>query len=109
MRAQITLTSSESKRLIAKGVKALPSIQKALNNHTIILSGGTTNGFLVEELLDQPIEKKSTYTVGIVTGGKTGVSSEEERIPPYVITKGKAKERAFHWKEYLSLIHISEP
>lgn len=34
--------------------------------------------------------------------GKTGVSSEEDRIPPYVITKGKARERNFHWKSYLS-------
>jgi|SRR5665648_35511 len=108
MRAQITLTSSESKRLIAKGVKALPSIQKALNNHTIILSGGTTNGFLVEELLGQPIEKKSAYTVGIVTEGKTGVSSEEDRIPPYVITNGKAQERDFHWKEYLPKIETGD-
>ena len=104
MRAQITLTSSESKRLIAKGVKALPSIQKALNNHTIILAGGTTNGFLVEEFLGETIQKKSTYTVGIVTEGKTGLSNEEDRIHPYLITKGKAMERDFHWKTYLPQI-----
>lgn len=101
MRVQITLTPSESKRLIAKGVKALPSIQNALDNHTIILSGGTTNGFLLEELLGETIENKSAYTVGIVTDGKTGVSSEGGRISPYVITKGKARERDFHWKAYL--------
>ena len=101
MRAQITLTSSESKRLIAKGVAALPSVQNALKNHTIILAGGTTNGFIAEELLGETIEKKSTYSVGIVTEGKTGVSNEGDRIPPYVITKGKARERDFHWKTYL--------
>jgi len=104
MRAQITLTPSESKRLIAKGVKALPSIQNAFKNHTIILAGGTTNGFLVEELLGETIQKKSTYTVGIITEAKTGVSNEEDRIHPYVITKGKAMGRDFHWKEYLSQI-----
>lgn len=98
----INLTPSESKRLIAKGVTALPCIQNALKNHTIILAGGTTNGFLAEELLGETIEKKSTYTVGIVSEGKTGVSCEEDRIPPYVITKGKARERDFHWKSYLS-------
>lgn len=101
MRAQITLTPSESKRLIAKGVAALPSVQDALLNHTIILAGGTTNGFIVEELLGQTIEKKSTYTVGIVTEGKTGVSSEEDRIHPYVISAGKPMGRDFHWKTYL--------
>jgi len=102
MRAQITLTPSESKRLIAKGVAALPSVQNALKNHTIILAGGTTNGFIAEELLGETIEKKSTYTVGIVTEGKTGVSNEGDRIPPFVITKGKARERDFHWKTYLA-------
>ncbi|NLI92356.1 MAG: hypothetical protein GX434_09185 [Peptococcaceae bacterium] len=104
MRAQITLTPSESKRLIAKGVKALPSIQKALLHHRIILAGGTTNGFLAEELLGEAIEKKSTYTVGIITNGKTGVSAAEDRIHPFVITKGKAEGRDFHWKSYLPQI-----
>lgn len=104
MRAQITLIPSESKRLIAKGVAALPSVQNALKNHTIVLAGGTTNGFLLEELLGETIAKKSTYAVGVVTEGKTGLSSEEDRIPPYVITKGKARERDFHWKSYLPQI-----
>lgn len=104
MRAQITLTPSESKRLIAKGVKALPSIQKALLHHHIILAGGTTNAFLVEELLGEAVEKKSAYTVGIVAKGETGVSAAADRIPPYVITKGKAEGRDFHWKTYLPQI-----
>lgn len=104
MRAQFTLTPSESKRLIAKGVKALPSIQKALKDHTIILAGGTTNGFLAEELLGITIEAKSSYTVGIITNGLTGVSPEQERIHPYVITQGKAQDKNIHWKEFLSQI-----
>lgn len=104
MRAQFTLTPSESKRLIAKGIKALPSIQKALSEHTIILAGGTTNGFLVEELLGESIEEKSAYTVGIIKDGKTGLSKEGNRIPPYVITKGKSLPREVHWKEYLPKI-----
>jgi hypothetical protein len=102
MRAQFILTPSESKRLIAKGVIALPSVQKALTEHTIILSGGTTNGFLVEEILGESLEEKSRYTVGIVTDGKTGASKEETRIHPYVITKGKALGKEVHWKDYLS-------
>lgn len=101
MRAQITLTPSESKRLIAKGVKALPSIQKALTDHHIILTGGTTNGFIVEELLGETIERKSTYTVGIIRDGRTAITPAEDRIPPFVIQKGKAKDRDFHWKSYL--------
>lgn len=108
MRAQFTLTSSESKRLIAKGVKALPSIQKALSEHTIILSGGTTNAFLVEELLGESIKEKSAYTVGIITDGKTGSSKAENRIPPYIITNGNALPREIHWKEYLPKIQSGD-
>lgn len=104
MRALITLTPSESKRLIAKGVAALPIIKNALKNHTIIVAGGTTNAFLLEELLGESIDKKSTYTVGIVTEGKTGVTNEEGRIHPFVITKGKAREKEFRWKSYLTEI-----
>lgn len=102
MRAQITLTSSESKRLIAKGVVALPIMQKALKDHTIILAGGTTNAFLAEEILGITIEEKSTYTVGLVADGKTGVSKEETRIHPFVIAKGKDLGPEVHWKDYLS-------
>lgn len=104
LRAQITFTSSESKRLIAKGVKALPSIQKALKDHTIILAGGTTNAFLVEELLGQGIESKSTYTVGIISEGKTGESATEGRVHPFVITQGKPLDKEIHWKDYLPQI-----
>ena len=102
MRAQITLTPSESKRLIAKGVAAFPSVQNALKDHTIIVAGGTTNAFLIEELIGESIEKKSTYTVGIVTRGKTGVTTVDNRIHPFVITKGKAREKEFRWKSYLT-------
>lgn len=101
MRIQITLTSSESKRLIAKGVKALPGVQKALADKHIIVAGGTTNAFVLSELLGKEIDKKSRYTVGIITNGQTGETSPEDRIHPFVIENGKAMDRSFHWKAYL--------
>ena len=58
MRIQITLTSSESKRLIAKGVKALPCIQNALLHHNIVLAGGTTNGFLLKNCWEKPLKRR---------------------------------------------------
>lgn len=101
MRIQITLTPSESKRLIAKGVKALPSVQKALADRHIIVAGGTTNAFVLSELLGECIDIKSRYTVGIITNGETAETKEEDRIPPFVIENGKAMDRKFHWKSYL--------
>lgn len=102
MRIQITLTSSESKRLIAKGVKALPSVQKALIDKHIIVAGGTTNAFVLSELLGECIDKKSRYAIGIITNGETGETNTDDRIPPFVIENGKAMDRDFHWKSYLT-------
>lgn len=99
MKALITLTSSESKRLIAKGIKGMPSVQNAMEKHTIIVAGGTSNAFVAEELLNVKIEDKTGYTVGIVTKGELGISQSSKKTAPYVICKGKAQEVS--WKEYL--------
>lgn len=99
MKALIALTSSESKRLIAKGVKALPRVQNALKKHSIIVAGGTSNAFVAEELLGIQIEDKTGYTVGIVTNGELGVSRSSKKTAPFVISEGQAVE--ISWKEYL--------
>jgi len=99
MKALITLTSSESKRLIAKGVRALASVQNALEKYSIIVAGGTSNAFVAEELLGVQIEDKTGYTVGIVTNGELGVSQSSKKTAPIVITKGQALE--ISWKDYL--------
>jgi len=99
MKALITLTSSESKRLIARGIKGIPSVQNAMEKHTIIVAGGTSNAFVAEELLGIQIEDKTGYTIGIITKGELGISHSSKKIPPYVICKGLAQE--IPWKEYL--------
>ncbi len=101
MKGQFTLTPEESKRLIAKGVRALPSVQRAFKDRHIIVAGGMTNAYVLAELVGEKIEEKSRYTVGIITNGETGETEESTRIPPYVIENGKAMDRAFHWKSYL--------
>lgn len=55
MRAQVTLTVNESKRIIAKGIASLPSVHKALNSGKIFLKGGTTISAVCEELVGQPL------------------------------------------------------
>ncbi|KGK89804.1 hypothetical protein DP73_09225 [Desulfosporosinus sp. HMP52] len=99
MKALVTLTSSESKRLIAKGTIGLPSVQNALEKHTIIVAGGTTNAYVAEEMLGVQIEDKAGYTMGIVTKGELGISKSSKKTQPYVIIKGQAQE--IPWKEYL--------
>ncbi|MDA8222781.1 hypothetical protein [Desulfosporosinus sp.] len=99
MKALFTLTSSESKRLIAKGIKGMSSIQNAMEKHTVIVAGGTTNAFVAEELLGIQLEDKTSYTMGIVTGGELGVSKSSKKIPPYVISNGQSQE--ISWKDCL--------
>jgi hypothetical protein len=48
---QQLLTVSAGKRLIARALAADSSIKKALNSSTVVIIGGTTNGYLAEELL----------------------------------------------------------
>ena len=55
MRAQVTLTVNESKRIIAKGIATLPYVQKALRSGKIFLKGGTTVSTVCEELVGQPL------------------------------------------------------
>ena len=61
----VVLTVSESKRLIAKGVANLDIVKKALERGMIAIAKGTTNGYVVEELLNKRIDK-TAYVLGRV-------------------------------------------
>ncbi|NLV91423.1 MAG: hypothetical protein GX030_03385 [Firmicutes bacterium] len=93
------LTSAEGKRLIAKGVAALPCVQQALAEGTIIIGYGTTNGFIAEELTGQPIDK-GRYAAGIVAGGQWTVTDSDSRLPTIVLEKGTTSSTP--WLEALA-------
>jgi hypothetical protein len=59
----MVLTVAESKRLIAKGVANLDIVKKALRHGMIAVAKGTTNGYVVEELLNKRIDK-TAYVLG---------------------------------------------
>ncbi|MBZ4686584.1 MAG: hypothetical protein PWQ96_646 [Clostridia bacterium] len=96
MKAIFTLTSSESKRLLAKAVCQLPEVKKALEKGKVVVSGGTTNGFVAEELLGEGIDK-AAYTAGIITKGRQCLTPAEERINPVVLEDGK--KSSLGWAE----------
>ncbi len=96
MRAIIVLTHSECKRLIAKGIAELPEVKEALEKHRIFVSRGSTNAYVLEELLGEPIEKRH-YVAGQMTGDKKtlyrfGSLRAEKRLKEIVIDKGVKKE-----------------
>ena len=68
-----SLTVAEGKRLIGKGVAALPCVRRALAEGTVVVTRSTTSGYVLEELLGTPINRLDFVT------GRTLPSAHPER------------------------------
>jgi hypothetical protein len=88
MKAQFSLTSSESKRLIGKSVSQHPGVKKALKRGIVAIGLGSTNAFVIEEILKKKIEKER-YVAGFVDEKGPCVVPVSERIPEVVLKNGK--------------------
>jgi hypothetical protein len=66
MQALFTLTPSESKRLIGKGMAKLPEIQKAKKKGYLLVGRGSTNAYILEELLGKDRTRPVTFHKGKV-------------------------------------------
>jgi len=88
--ATFVLTVSESKRLIAKGVAALPCIRRAMAKGYVAVGKGTTNAYVLEELLGKPVEKRG-YVLGatIPAKGAARASLLPASIPEVVFQDGQ--------------------
>jgi len=89
--AEVVLTTSESKRLIGKAVASMEVVKQALKSGLVIVVKGTTNSYVAEEILKEPIEKER-FGRGIVVPGMLSFLPEEESIPDVVIEKGKVRK-----------------
>jgi len=92
--ALVTLNPSESRRLLAKAVVALPEVQNAWKNGMIIIARGITNAYISEELFGISVEPKAGQTVGMVCNGMTNGNSGPPPCTWHVIRKGKVVENA---------------
>lgn len=96
---QYTISPAAGKRLIAKSLIQIPSILEALENRTVVIIAGTTNGYVAEEFLKKINQikefSKNKYYRGITlppkfTKSETGrVSNDNEFIGDVVIVNGK--------------------
>jgi hypothetical protein len=92
MKRQVVLTVAESKRLIAKGVAALPQVQRAMKEGIVAVAPGTTNGYVLQELWGKKFEL-SRYRSGVTTPERSGyVKPHEDLIPDVVFRNGKVDE-----------------
>lgn len=62
MHIVLSLTVSESKRLIAKGMAQADFVRRAINEGTLAIGSGTTNAYIVEEITGETIDKKQFVT-----------------------------------------------
>ncbi len=88
MNIQVTLTPSESKRLIAKAIASLPKVKSALKSGSILLKGGTTVSALAEELVGVPLRIS-----GRISARGTLAAGGADRSPPHsmLVERGKGR------------------
>jgi hypothetical protein len=78
MKATFALTPAESKRLLAKAVVQMDEVKQANEKGYVIIAGGTTNGFVAQELLGMDVDQER-FTAGIVSRGVFCVTPDDKR------------------------------
>lgn len=92
--ALVSLTPSESKRLIAKGVAALPEVKRAMERGLIVIGRGTTNAYVAEELSGEKFESKAAYAAGFIVDGELSAMAVAELVPVVVLRHGRRVDTA---------------
>jgi len=87
--AQAILTVSESKRLIAKGVKEMPIVKNALANGMVIIVKGTTNAYVAEEITGKKINKAAFVRGRIQPEKGAKKLPDVQAVPDVILEKGK--------------------
>ncbi len=68
---QFCVTTAMGKRLIGKGMVAHPAIQQVLQQGTLVIVAGTTNGYVAEEVLNSLGQAEGFSRVGFRRGVTT--------------------------------------
>lgn len=103
VRVSKVLTVAESKRLIARGVVNFPLVKRGLKEGVIVIAPGTTNSYIVEEILREKIDKKK-YTSGVVLPPKSRLSEKElGGMPDIVLKKGEIVKE---WDRFTAPQHM---
>ncbi|MCK4788786.1 MAG: hypothetical protein KAV87_33905, partial [Desulfobacteraceae bacterium] len=94
MKAAFTLIPAESRRLIAKAVVQMEEIKIAKQKTYIILNGGTTNGYIAQELIGMRELEPQKFTAGTNTHRLLCVTDADKRTPfPIILYKGERSSK----------------
>ena len=88
MKAQVTVTPSEGKRLIAKAIAALPEVRAALASGRVLLKGGTTVSAVAEELCGCPLRISGRVSP---LGTKASGSTTKEAPHSLLVERGQMR------------------
>lgn len=89
------LTVSESKRLIAKGIAANKEVRERLQNGMVIITLGTTNTYIAEELAGLQAPRGSFVTGRIYPTGKEDFAKDLKRRSEIVLVNGKIADLSY--------------
>ncbi len=95
MQAMVTLSSEESKRLIAKAVAASAPVQKALKEGVIGFSLCTSAGYVVQELVGEDTVNPAVYASGFIYSGGSCGMPDKRQSRLLVLEKGRQ-----HWLNF---------
>jgi len=105
MRALFVLTTSESKRLIGKAVARMELIQRAMKKGKLLISHGSTNVYVVEEILGKEIASelwcRDNYVSGALLRGNLCTIPAGDKPPILILNKGKVEAPALTMAEIL--------
>lgn len=87
-RAIVVLPPGAARRLIARGVTRLPEVQRALHEGLVVVTLGTTNAYVAEEILGRPIERER-FCAGYIGDTLTWVRPDRQ-AKPLVLRRGQA-------------------
>lgn len=86
-RAILVLPPGSARRLIARGVARLPSVGRALHEGLVVVTLGTTNAYVAEEILGKPIARER-FCAGYI-GEALSWLPPERQAKPLVLRRGE--------------------
>lgn len=94
--AGINLTVSEGKRLIAKGIAVSSYVREKMKKGTIIITRGTTNTYIAEELMGLDVAHGAFLTGHFVPVGKEKMNKNiTTRINEIILVDGKRVDMSY--------------
>lgn len=93
VQAKISLTVSESKRLIAKAIAQMPIIKKAMKDGMVIITSGTTNTYVAEEILGTSIERGAFVKGGVYPNKGGPRLNPSTKLSEIILINGKVDKK----------------